>query len=111
MNIEVLPSYPLANSFVTHFLPPDCVTAQVNKSVPKKDVEDFPTTIAVNAFRGYLDEYQKKRLRRPPAKRKAPKTKQPKDQKKKPTKEVIICLVFFLESKTLPRQAVFSLLP
>ncbi|XP_067935086.1 unconventional myosin-IXb-like isoform X2 [Watersipora subatra] len=65
----------------------DCVTAQVNKSVPKKDVEDFPTTIAVNAFRGYLDEYQKKRLRRPPAKRKAPKTKQPKDQKKKPAKE------------------------
>ena len=65
----------------------DYVTAQVAKNVSKAEAKNFPTPIAINAFRGFLDEYQKKR--RPIKRPKQPKTKPPKDHKKKTPKEVL----------------------
>lgn len=63
----------------------DYVTANVSKNVTKEEARDFPTLLAINAFRGYLDEYQKKRR---PLKRKAAKAPKSKEHKKKPPKEV-----------------------
>jgi len=62
----------------------DYVAGNVAKVVSEENIKDFPSTIAINAFRGYLDEYQKKRK---PMKRKAAKVKA-KEHKKKPHKEV-----------------------
>ena len=66
----------------------------VEKNLPQEEAQQFPTTIAVNAFRGFLDEYQK----RPKKKRPKPKPQKQQAQKanqKKKTKEVsaVVCRV------------------
>ena len=63
------------------------VTMNVEKNLPQEEAQQFPTTIAVNAFRGFLDEYQK----RPKKKRPKPKPQKQQAQKanqKKKAKEV-----------------------
>ena len=70
------------------------VTMNVEKNLPQEEAQQFPTTIAVNAFRGFLDEYQK----RPKKKRPKPKPQKQQAQKanqKKKTKEVsaVVCRV------------------
>lgn len=67
----------------------DIVAMHVEKNLPREEALQFPTTIAVNAFRSYLDEY----LKRPKKKRPKPKPSKQHQQAqktnvKKKTKEV-----------------------
>lgn len=64
----------------------DYVEGHVQKNhKTKEQVNEFPTPIALNAFRGFLDEYQKKR---PQIKQKKAKEANKKKRRNQPQKEV-----------------------